>query len=45
MTAWASTGLKGLDKILCDLKKGDNVALVGFGAGLTYGGIVVKWAI
>jgi len=27
------------------LKKGDNVALVGFGAGLTYGGIVVKWAI
>ncbi|MBN1787607.1 MAG: PEP/pyruvate-binding domain-containing protein [Sedimentisphaerales bacterium] len=25
MTAWASTGLKGLDKILCDLKKGDNV--------------------
>jgi hypothetical protein len=25
MTAWASTGLDGLDKILCDLKKGDNV--------------------
>jgi hypothetical protein len=25
MTAWASTGLAGLDKILCDLKKGDNV--------------------
>lgn len=25
MTAWASTGLEGLDKILCDLKKGDNV--------------------
>jgi len=25
MAAWASTGLKGLDKILCDLKKGDNV--------------------
>jgi len=25
MTAWASTGLKGLDKVLCDLKKGDNV--------------------
>ncbi|MFA5239148.1 MAG: PEP/pyruvate-binding domain-containing protein [Phycisphaerae bacterium] len=25
MTAWASTGLPGLDKILCDLKKGDNV--------------------
>ena len=25
MAAWASTGLKGLDKIICDLKKGDNV--------------------
>jgi hypothetical protein len=25
MTAWASTGIKGLDKILCDLKRGDNV--------------------
>ena len=25
MTAWASTGFKGLDKTLCDLKKGDNV--------------------
>ena len=25
MTAWASTGLNGLDKIICDLKKGDNV--------------------
>jgi pyruvate,water dikinase len=25
MTAWASTGLKGLDVTLCDLKKGDNV--------------------
>ncbi|MDD5135081.1 MAG: PEP/pyruvate-binding domain-containing protein, partial [Phycisphaerae bacterium] len=25
MTVWASTGLKGLDKIICDLKKGDNV--------------------
>ena len=25
MAAWASTGLKGLDKTLCDLKKGDNV--------------------
>ncbi|UCF15018.1 MAG: hypothetical protein JSW59_16540, partial [Phycisphaerales bacterium] len=25
MTAWASTGLEGLDKILCELKKGDNV--------------------
>ena len=25
MAAWASTGLRGLDKALCDLKKGDNV--------------------
>ena len=25
MTAWASTGLEGLDKTICDLKKGDNV--------------------
>lgn len=24
-TAWASTGFNGLDKLLCDLKKGDNV--------------------
>jgi len=25
MTAWASTGFKGLDRTICDLKKGDNV--------------------
>lgn len=25
MAAWASTGLSGLDKLLCDLKRGDNV--------------------
>ncbi len=25
MAAWASTGLGGLDKLLCDLRKGDNV--------------------
>jgi len=25
MAAWASTGINGLDEILCDLKKGDNV--------------------
>lgn len=25
MTAWASTGIEGLDEILCDLKKGDNI--------------------
>lgn len=27
------------------LKKGDNIALIGFGAGLTYGGILVEWAL
>lgn len=27
------------------LKKGDRVALVGFGAGLTSGGVVIDWAI
>ena len=27
------------------LKKGDVVALVGFGAGLSYGGIIVEWDI
>ncbi|MBN2878790.1 MAG: beta-ketoacyl-ACP synthase 3 [Clostridia bacterium] len=27
------------------LKKGDVVALVGFGAGLSYGGIIIEWAI
>ena len=26
------------------VKKGDNVALTGFGAGLTYGSMVMKWA-
>jgi hypothetical protein len=25
MAAWASTGVDGLDEILCDLKKGDNI--------------------
>ncbi|HUU15703.1 MAG TPA: PEP/pyruvate-binding domain-containing protein [Sedimentisphaerales bacterium] len=25
MTAWASTGIEGLDEILCGLKKGDNI--------------------
>jgi len=25
MAAWASTGIEGLDEVLCDLKKGDNV--------------------
>lgn len=27
------------------LKKGDRVALIGFGAGLTYGGIVIDWTL
>ena len=27
------------------LKKGDRVALVGFGAGLTCGGVVIDWTI
>ncbi|MCK5780739.1 MAG: 3-oxoacyl-ACP synthase, partial [Psychrilyobacter sp.] len=26
------------------IKKGDNVAMVGFGAGLTYASCVMKWA-
>jgi 3-oxoacyl-[acyl-carrier-protein] synthase-3 len=25
------------------IKKGDNVALVAFGSGLTYGAVVIKW--
>ena len=25
------------------IKKGDNVCLVAFGAGLTYGAVVIKW--
>ena len=25
------------------LHKGENVVMVGFGAGLTYGSLVVKW--
>lgn len=27
------------------LKKGDRVALVGFGSGLTYGGVIIDWTI
>ena len=26
------------------VKKGDMIALTGFGAGLTYGSIIMKWA-
>jgi len=27
------------------IKKGDNILLVSFGAGLTWGGVLVKWAV
>ncbi|AHM56485.1 hypothetical protein EAL2_c11900 [Peptoclostridium acidaminophilum DSM 3953] len=27
------------------IKKGDNVLMVGFGAGLTWGAVVLKWSI
>jgi len=27
------------------IKKGDNIALVGFGAGLTWGAGVIRWAV
>ncbi|WP_294530659.1 beta-ketoacyl-ACP synthase III [uncultured Fusobacterium sp.] len=44
-TSAASVGLalgEALDKGL--VKKGDLIALTGFGAGLTYGSIIMKWA-
>lgn len=44
-TSAASVGIalgEALEKGL--VKKGDNIALTGFGAGLTYGSIVMKWA-
>lgn len=44
-TSAASVGLalgEALEKGM--IKKGDNVALVGFGAGLTYASCVIKWA-
>ena len=44
-TSSASVGLalgEALDKGL--VKKGDLIALTGFGAGLTYGSIIMKWA-
>ncbi len=46
---YANTSSATIPIALCEahhngwLTKGDNVALVGFGAGLTYGGIVVTW--
>lgn len=44
-TSSASVGIalgEALERGL--VKKGDNIALTGFGAGLTYGSIVMKWA-
>jgi 3-oxoacyl-[acyl-carrier-protein] synthase 3 len=44
-TSSASVGLalgEAVEKGL--VKKGDNVALTGFGGGLTYGSAIIKWA-
>lgn len=44
-TSAASVGIalgEALEKGM--LEKGDLIALTGFGAGLTYGSIVMKWA-
>lgn len=44
-TSAASVGIalgEALEKGL--VKKGDNIALTGFGAGLTFGSVVMKWA-
>lgn len=44
-TSSASVGLalgEALEKGM--VKKGDTIALTGFGAGLTYGSIIMKWA-
>ena len=44
-TSSASVGLalgEALEKGM--VKKGDMIALTGFGAGLTYGSIIMKWA-
>lgn len=44
-TSAASVGIalgEALEKGL--VKKGDKIALTGFGAGLTYGSIIMKWA-
>jgi len=44
-TSAASIGI-ALDEAVKDgkIKKGDNIVLVGFGAGLTWGATVIKWA-
>ena len=46
---YANTSAASIPIALCEaqqagaLKKGDNVLLVGFGAGLTWAAIVLKW--
>jgi len=51
ISQYANTSSATIPIALCDaynkgwLKKGDRVALVGFGAGLTYGGVVIDWTI
>ena len=47
---YANTSAASIPIALCEaqaagaLKKGDNVLLVGFGAGLTWAAIVLKWS-
>ena len=47
---YANTSGASIPIALCEARdqgrihKGDNVVMVGFGAGLTYGSLVVKWA-
>ncbi|SQC99156.1 3-oxoacyl-[acyl-carrier-protein] synthase 3 [Fusobacterium necrophorum subsp. necrophorum] len=44
-TSAASVGLALADALEKGMvKKGDYIALTGFGAGLTYGSVVMKWA-
>ena len=46
---YANTSAASVPIALCQardagrLHKGENVVMVGFGAGLTYGSLVVKW--
>jgi 3-oxoacyl-[acyl-carrier-protein] synthase-3 len=48
---YANTSSATIPIAMCDaykkgwLKKGDRVALVGFGSGLTCGGVVIDWTI
>ena len=44
-TSSASVGLALAEAVeLGKIKKGDNIAMVGFGAGLTYAACIVKWS-